>query len=133
VLGRSATWAGQVREDFSEEGACEVQRTRSKPGTRTGKSTPSRGQRWWSGKGMESDFLFKKYRSGCCVSVYDEKPGWKQVHVITTHHRTHVTPQTQKEAQRRSGPETQECLGGSPASGTDPHLHLRCAIPQGRC
>lgn len=139
VWGRSTMWAGQVRGGFSEEGACEVLRTRtSEPGTRPGTSTPSRGQRCWSGKGMESDFMFKKCRSGFPVSVYDKKPGWKQVHVVTTTSpHTWGVSQTQKAARRSSGPETQECLGGGggglqpgePRSSSPPGLRN----PQGHC
>jgi len=134
VWGRTATWAGQVREDFSEEGACEVQRMRSKAGTRRGKSTPSRGQRCWSGKGMESYFMFKKYHSGCCVSVYDKKPGWKQVHVITTYHRTHVDSPDSERSTEELWPRDAGMPGRVSSLGNpDPHFHLRCAIPQGHC
>lgn len=135
MWGRSTTWAGQVREDFSEEGVCEVQKTRrSEPGTRPGKSTPSRGQRCWSGKGMESDFMFKKYCSGCCVSVYDKKPGWKQVHVITTiSPHTRGLPDSERSIEELWPRDAGMPGGVSSLGNPDPHLHLRCAIPQGHC
>lgn len=85
-------WPG---EDFSE-GGLRGQRMRSKSWNQKREEHTKQRKRCWSGKGMESYFMFKTYRSGCCVSVYDKKPGWKQVHVIATVTHTVDSPDSKR-------------------------------------